>query len=218
MHRVVQRLFALNGTIWNALRVALRIISGIAILDFAFVALCGALQTHFHRWGRYGKRQLQRHFLRKRGAAGIPGHHFIKQKSHRFCISASTMASYWSGRRGSNSLPPPWQGGALPDELRPHGGEFGFVALSPGDECYYMAFDVKSQAFFAYFFKKSYVYCFSTVSGQFFSRSFRSTLYCLPQNWQLTSAMGSSSRSFSTSFLPRLRMVRSTRSRLQSQQ
>ena len=42
-----------------------------------------------------------------------------KQKSHRFCISASTMASYWSGRRGSNSLPPPWQGGALPDELRP---------------------------------------------------------------------------------------------------
>ena len=101
MHRVVRRLFALaNGTILNA--------------------LCGALQTHFHRWGRYGKRQLQRHFLRKRGAAGIPGHHFIKQKSHRFCISASTMASYWSGRRGSNSLPPPWQGGALPDELRPH--------------------------------------------------------------------------------------------------
>ena len=26
----------------------------------------------------------------------------------------------WSGLRGSNSLPPPWQGGALPDELRPH--------------------------------------------------------------------------------------------------
>ena len=25
----------------------------------------------------------------------------------------------WSGRRGSNSLPPPWQGGALPDELHP---------------------------------------------------------------------------------------------------
>ena len=27
---------------------------------------------------------------------------------------------YWSGLRGSNSLPPPWQGGALPDELNPH--------------------------------------------------------------------------------------------------
>ena len=28
----------------------------------------------------------------------------------------------WSGLRGSNSLPPPWQGGALPDELNPHPG------------------------------------------------------------------------------------------------
>ena len=28
----------------------------------------------------------------------------------------------WSGQRGSNSLPPPWQGGALPDELCPHIG------------------------------------------------------------------------------------------------
>ena len=27
---------------------------------------------------------------------------------------------HWSGQRGSNSLPPPWQGGALPDELCPH--------------------------------------------------------------------------------------------------
>ena len=44
MHRAVQRLFALNGTIWNALRVALRIISGIAILDFAFGAT--ALAEH----------------------------------------------------------------------------------------------------------------------------------------------------------------------------
>ena len=26
---------------------------------------------------------------------------------------------FWSGLRGSNSLPPPWQGGALPDELNP---------------------------------------------------------------------------------------------------
>ena len=49
---------------------ALRIISGIVILNFAFVALCGALQTHFHGRGRSGKRQLQRRFLRKRGAVG----------------------------------------------------------------------------------------------------------------------------------------------------
>ncbi len=29
-------------------------------------------------------------------------------------------SAVWSGLRGSNSLPPPWQGGALPDELNPH--------------------------------------------------------------------------------------------------
>ena len=55
--------------ILNALRVALRIISGKIILNFAFVALCGALQTHFHGRGWNGKRHLQRRFLRKRGAA-----------------------------------------------------------------------------------------------------------------------------------------------------
>ena len=49
---------------------ALRIFSGRIILNFAFVALCGALQTHFHGRGRGGKRHLQRRFLRKRGAAG----------------------------------------------------------------------------------------------------------------------------------------------------
>ena len=27
---------------------------------------------------------------------------------------------FWSGRRGSNSLPRPWQGRALPNELNPH--------------------------------------------------------------------------------------------------
>ena len=31
----------------------------------------------------------------------------------------------WSGLRGSNSLPPPWQGGALPDELNPQYGASG---------------------------------------------------------------------------------------------
>ncbi len=34
-------------------------------------------------------------------------------------------AAFWSGRRGSNSLPPPWQGGALPNELNPQNGAFG---------------------------------------------------------------------------------------------
>ena len=38
----------------------------------------------------------------------------------RHHIRSNCCCSIWSGRRGSNSLPPPWQGGALPDELRPH--------------------------------------------------------------------------------------------------
>ena len=36
----------------------------------------------------------------------------------------------WSGLRGSNSLPPPWQGGALPDELNPR------IATSSGKVVY----------------------------------------------------------------------------------
>ena len=47
-----------DGTIWNVLRCALHIIRGKNILYFAFVALCGALQTHFHGRGRRGKRHL----------------------------------------------------------------------------------------------------------------------------------------------------------------
>ena len=39
----------------------------------------------------------------------------IQKRSHNLCCDFF----FWSGRRGSNSLPPPWQGGALPDELRP---------------------------------------------------------------------------------------------------
>ena len=42
------------------------------------------------------------------------------QLSYRAISGAIITTPLWSGRRGSNSLPPPWQGGALPDELRPH--------------------------------------------------------------------------------------------------
>ena len=53
------------------------------------------------------------------------------------------LQHHWSGLRGSNSLPPPWQGGALPDELRPHRtGERGarrcrFHAPCPAGLSYY---------------------------------------------------------------------------------
>ena len=45
------------------------------------------------------------------------------------------MASCWSGRRGSNSLPPPWQGGALPDELRPHTRHISAPSGAPTKAC-----------------------------------------------------------------------------------
>ena len=35
--------------------------------------------------------------------------------------SRAKAREFWSGLRGSNPLPPPWQGGALPNELNPHG-------------------------------------------------------------------------------------------------
>ena len=50
-----------------------------------------------------------------------------------------TEEKIWSGLRGSNSLPPPWQGGALPDEL------------SPRNKKYYSKTSPFCQAFFTFF-------------------------------------------------------------------
>ena len=53
----------------------------------------------------------------------IPSYIFVKAKKNiKGKIKNPVYKSYtgdWSGLRGSNSLPPPWQGGALPDELNP---------------------------------------------------------------------------------------------------
>ena len=48
--------------------------------------------------------------------SSLPAVSFQKRKSH----PDGWDFLFWSGRRGSNSLPRPWQGRALPDELRPH--------------------------------------------------------------------------------------------------
>ena len=40
------------------------------------------------------------------------------------------LSLFWSGLRGSNSLPPPWQGGALPDELSPREQERSYQIIS----------------------------------------------------------------------------------------
>ena len=41
-------------------------------------------------------------------------------RQNRTILRWINSAKIWSGWRGSNPLPPPWQGGALPDELHPH--------------------------------------------------------------------------------------------------
>ena len=58
------------GTIGNALRYALRINSGIRFFIRDSEKAAGFSESPFHRRGRGGKRQVQRRFLRKRGAAG----------------------------------------------------------------------------------------------------------------------------------------------------
>ena len=43
----------------------------------------------------------------------------LQAEEHAKKITTLQGGDFWSGRRGSNSLPRPWQGRALPDELRP---------------------------------------------------------------------------------------------------
>src|SRR5579872_2344586 len=45
--------------------------------------------------------------------------------------TSGSRARYWSGKRGSNSRPQPWQGCALPTELFPPRGERGILDARP---------------------------------------------------------------------------------------
>ena len=53
---------------------------------------------------------------------------YSKQKDTLVCVF------FWSGLRGSNPPPPPWQGGALPNELNPRGSVLSEVATRMGLE------------------------------------------------------------------------------------
>ncbi len=115
-----QQLLPVSATGGGRRRCTLAIISGRIIFNFAFVALCGALQTHFHGRGRRGKRQLQRRFLRKRGAA-ISGLALsvtcgdsspkgrAKSTAGSFLITLKTLATNvtaWLSLRGKTSPAP----------------------------------------------------------------------------------------------------------------
>ena len=53
------------------------------------------------------------------------------EKSPKAFFIALGLFLSWSGQRGSNSLPPPWQGGALPDELCPRNKGYFSKGMSP---------------------------------------------------------------------------------------
>ncbi len=99
-----------------------RILCGLSVLGFGVRAEaldrqqplpCGsACACSLRRPAALPRHKLDRSFPDPRTA----DHSFI-QKKKPFCVFAKR---FWSGLRGSNSLPPPWQGGALPDELNPH--------------------------------------------------------------------------------------------------
>ena len=57
-------------------------------------------------------------------AFGAGGGSAFSSSNKKQDIQIGCPVSLWSGRRGSNSLPPPWQGGALPDELRPRNSKY----------------------------------------------------------------------------------------------
>ena len=81
--------------------------------------LCGPLQTHFHGRGRGGERQVQRRFLRKRGAAGDePSPSSLRDATSpergRFC------STYWQGAKsspfgGAGERSEPERVGSLPE-------------------------------------------------------------------------------------------------------
>ena len=54
-----------------------------------------------------------------RGSGWEPADTTVSAEEHAKKITTQMGGDLWSGRRGSNSLPRPWQGRALPDELRP---------------------------------------------------------------------------------------------------
>ena len=69
---------------------ALHIFSGKNILNFAFVALCGALQTHFHKRGRNRKRQLPRLLLLEAAARWDPFREKAIQKNPQIFLNCNT--------------------------------------------------------------------------------------------------------------------------------
>ena len=104
---------------------------------FLFGAGCEARTRHRHpakglREGPFAGTLPDLDFDCRASAAGGGSEFFPtdKKTGHPNRMSCSI----WSGLRGSNSLPPPWQGGALPDELSPRNKEYSSRRTAPCQE------------------------------------------------------------------------------------
>ena len=80
-------------------------------------------QGRFHpavRTNLFEKRRFLRTVFFLEAPPGFePGHRDFADLCLTTWLWRQRQIKKWSGLRGSNSLPPPWQGGALPDELNP---------------------------------------------------------------------------------------------------
>lgn len=73
-------------------------------------------RIHSYRIQTYAGKQQQNNFRKTESL-------YNKHRIHKTAITKKQAIHKewleWSGLRDSNSPPPPWQGGALPDELNP---------------------------------------------------------------------------------------------------
>ena len=94
-----------------------------ALFDHNYL-LAAPHAEHFERREYTGRASADYHYIRvHQNNLQTQKQHAVKACQKMYIVWAapgSEPGTAWSGQRDSNSLPPPWQGGALPNELCPH--------------------------------------------------------------------------------------------------
>ena len=93
-----------------------------ALFDHNYL-LAAPPAEHFERREYTGRASADYHYIRvHQNNLQTQKQHAVKACQKMYIVWAapgSEPGTAWSGQRDSNSLPPPWQGGALPNELCP---------------------------------------------------------------------------------------------------
>ncbi len=100
---------------------ALRIFSGKNIYNFAFVALCGALQTHFHGRGWNELPQSKPNGFASslwEGASGAPGNFALEPETVPLCQGPHPRGG-WHRAAMTGGVFPPTEKGCLPSGRQP---------------------------------------------------------------------------------------------------